>query len=192
MDTAPKLPDWYKANVITGDIVSDSANALLPQLSQSDMATTATWLAGQNEKYSPYKDVNFPVAPNVFTPSERANFLSKDRAQQALTALKNMQVASGKTAAQLGAGYDFLTRAVQLLDKYGGVAGAPMSRADFNAFTTVANNLLNQAKTDSNLANYGSIAQTFLFPGGASGLSNTHLSATGEKLSGKQNAELFG
>lgn len=187
---APKAPDWWKSAINTSAVASAS-NALLPYMAPNDTRLTADWLARNNPtQFGTYANLNLPSAPTRFAGQERNAFLSKERAQNALTSLENMRVLTGKTPEQMGAGYSFLKNIIGVLNQFGGDAENGMSRAQYNQMQTLVNQMLTEAKGTNGLEQYGSLAETFFYPTGTDTFA-TRKTASGKTVSGEANKKLF-
>lgn len=171
----PNPPTWWINQAIQNPTTEDQkfanmANALLPTLAPEDQRTLATYLA-QNYKdvYGGYANTQFSPAPTELNAEWRKAFLSPERAQLAVSLLDKMKTASG--GADLGAGYDFLKNAVNLMNQF--ASGGVMTREQYQQFTNAVSNLGKNATGD--LAPYGNLAQLFNLPSFSAGplVSNT-------------------
>jgi hypothetical protein len=172
-DTA--VPSWWINQAIVNPANPDqqfanAANALLPTLAPEDQRTLATYLATNfKDVYGGYGDVNFGVAPTEMTDAIRKQYLSPQRAQMATSLLDRMKTASGAT--DMGAGYDFLKNAVNLINQFS--TEGVLTRERYNQFTSALSGLTGQAGKD--LSAYANLAQLFNLPNFSAGplISNT-------------------
>lgn len=171
----PNPPSWWINSAITNPQTEEHkfanvANALLPTLAPEDQRTLATYLA-QNYKdvYGGYSNTQFSEAPTEMSAEWRKSFLNPERAQLAVTLLDKMKAASG--GADLGAGYDYLKNAVNLMNQFS--SGGVMTREKYQQFSAAVSNLGKNAT--GNLAPYGNLAQLFNLPSFSAGplVSNT-------------------
>lgn len=159
------IPNWWINQAITNPTdpnqqFANVANALLPTLSPEDQRTLANYLATNfKDVYGGYANVNFGAAPTEMTDALRNQYLSPQRAQMALSLLDKMKTASG--AKNMGAGYDFLTNAVGLINQFINPNGV-MGRENYSQFTNAIANLTGQA--DKDLSAYANLAQLFNLP----------------------------
>lgn len=171
----PNPPSWWINSAITNPQTEEHkfanvANALLPTLAPEDQRTLASYLA-QNYKdvYGGYSNTQFSEAPTEMSAEWRKSFLNPQRAQLAVTLLDKMKAASG--GADLGAGYDFLKNAVNLMNQF--TSGGVMTREKYQQFSSAVSDLGKNAT--GNLAPYGNLAQLFNLPSFTAGplVSNT-------------------
>jgi hypothetical protein len=162
-----QIPSWWINQAITNPTdpnqqFANVANALLPTLAPEDQRTLASYLATNfKDVYGKYANVNFGAAPTQMTDAIRKQYLSPQRAQMALDLLNKMKTASG--AKDMGAGYQFLTNAVGLINQFLNPNGV-LGRENYNQFTTAVSNLVGQAGSNKDLAAYANLAQLFNLP----------------------------
>ena len=172
----PGVPTWWINQAIQNPTdpnqqFANVANALLPTLAPEDQRTLATYLATNfKDVYGGYANTNFGAAPTEMTDAIRKQYLSPQRAQQALGLLDRMKAASG--AQDMGAGYDFLRNAVGLINQFTNPNGV-MGRENYNQFTNAVSGLVGQAGKD--MSAYANLAQLFNLPKFTAGpiISNT-------------------
>lgn len=171
----PNPPSWWINSAISNPQneehkFANVANAILPTLAPEDQRTLASYLA-QNYKdvYGGYANAQFSEAPTEMNAEWRKSFLNPDRAALAVTLLDKMKAASG--GADLGAGYDFLKNAVNLMNQF--TTGGVMTREKYQQFSSAVSDLGKNAT--GNLAPYGNLAQLFNLPSFTAGplVSNT-------------------
>src|SRR5690349_17310314 len=132
-----QIPSWWINQAITNPTTEEQkfanvANALLPTLAPEDQRTLASFLA-QNYKdvYGGYSNTKFNDAPTEITDAVRKQYLSPQRAQVALSLLDKMKSASG--VQDMGAGYDYLKNAVNLINQF--TTDGVMTRERYQQFT---------------------------------------------------------
>lgn len=171
----PAAPPWWINAAIQNPTTEEqkfanAANAILPTLSPEDQRTLASYLA-QNFKdtFGGYAQAQFGEPPTEITGAVRNRFLSPQRAQTALVLLERMRQASG--AQEMGAGYDFLRNAVNLMNQFS--TGGVMTREKYQQFAAAVANLQKNATGD--ISAYGNLAQLFNLPSFSAGplVSNT-------------------
>lgn len=164
---AGQVPTWWINQAIQNPTdpnqqFANVANALLPTLAPEDQRTLATYLATNfKDVYGGYANANFGTAPTQMTDDIRRQYLSPQRAQQALGLLDRMKAASGSQ--NMGAGYDFLRNAVGLINQFVNPQGV-MGRENYNQFTNAVSSLIGQAGSNKDLAAYSNLAQLFNLP----------------------------
>ena len=179
---------WWNGQVYKGggesEILASTANSLIPYLASGEQQSIAKWVGENFSDFSAYKTAS--IANTNVSSETRNNFFSKERAAQAASALENMAKASGRSTADLGPGYAFLSKAIGLLDKYGGTVGNGMSRAsyakmqeEFNAMTAGAD------------SSYVELGRAFLNPSSGGNPLMTSSISNGRTTSGAPNARLF-
>jgi hypothetical protein len=170
------------------------ANAMLPFLSPEDQRAFAANIdrqfKGKGAKFGDATEFGFGLTSAV-TPEVRTNYLSSQRAESALSALKRMRAASGFKEKEFGPGFQYLKQIVDTLRDFGSI-GRAMSRAEYTAFLGAIDPLLNEAKS-GRLGAYGGLARAFLQPfltGGS--LMNASRTQSGAVRFGAPNPKLFG
>jgi len=171
----PNVPSWWINSAITNPTTEDQkfanmANALLPTLSPEDQRTLGSYLATNfKDVFGGYANTSFSPAPTEVNADWRKSFLSPDRAKLAVTLLDKMKTASG--AQDMGAGYDFLKNAVNLMNQFNN--GGQMTREQYQQFTNAVSALGKNA--GSGLSAYSNLAQLFNLPSFSAGplVSNT-------------------
>jgi hypothetical protein len=161
---------------------ADIAKTLVPYLSPEDWATQAQ-LYGLPAPTAPI--------PTQITGEVRNQYMSADRANQALAALENMRTAAGSP--DYGPGYEYLKNALGLLSKFGGQGGEGMNRLSYNEFTTALNNLQNSVSGDTTgtYSPYSSLATMFLNPTFTAGeLESQTKTSTNGTFQGQYNKKL--
>jgi hypothetical protein len=171
----PNPPSWWINSAISNPQTEEQnfanmANAILPTLSPEDQRTLGMYLA-QNFKdtYGGYANTNFSEAPTEMNAEWRKSFLNPERARLATTLLDRMKAASG--AKNMGAGYDFLKNAVNLMNQFNG--GGPMTREKYQQFQNAVSAM--QKNAGQGLGAYANLAQLFNLPSFTAGplVSNT-------------------
>lgn len=125
-------------------------SAIMPYLSPEDRTSQAALYGIKNP------NPRAPV-PSQITGGVRNQYLSQQRASQALAALAK----SGAT----GPGANFLNNAIKLLQTYG--SNGPnegMSRENYTRMTTALGELLRGIKGQSGMSPYAALAQSFIAP----------------------------
>jgi hypothetical protein len=191
-------PKWWnglvanKLNPTTEYIML--TNAMLPFLSPEDRRAFASNIdrqfKGEGVDFGDSTRFQFGVTKAV-TPGVRANYLSVQRAQSALSSLERMRAASGFKADKFGPGLQYLRQVADTLRDFG-TSGRPMSRAEYTKFLGAVDPLLNEAKSGK-LGAYGALAKAFLQPfltGGS--LMNASRTQSGRIRFGAPNPKLFG
>lgn len=115
-----------------GDTYTTILSKLFGYLSPSDQ-NAASVITGQSPTGA--------SEPGEITSLIRSNYLSKERATQALGAL------AGLTPSDSSGGYDLLKNALGLLQQFGGSGGTGMSRENYLKFSEQLNNLLAEAQS---------------------------------------------
>ena len=178
----PGAPSWWINQAITNPATEEQsfanvANALLPSLSPEDQRTLANYLAQNNKDvFGGYATADFGAAPTEITDQIRQQYLSPQRAQSALSLLDRMKQASG--VANMGAGYDYLKNAVNLINQF--TTEGVMTRERYSQFTSAVANL--NKNVGEGLSSYANLSQLFNLP---------QFSA-GPLISNAPNARLFG
>lgn len=137
--------------------VRDAVAAMAPYLSPEDRRTQSA-LYGLGLATEP--------APAEITGGIRNSFLSRERAQSALTALQNM---NAESRTQMGPGYDFLVNVIGLLNEFGGQGGEGMSRDAYTRFNYAVQDLLANASRASVSSSVVDLAGMFALPGFSAG-----------------------
>jgi hypothetical protein len=139
---------------------ANAANAILPTLSPEDARNLGSYLATNfKDVFGGYANADFAPIPTQLT-RERGDYLNPQRAQAALGLLDRMRQASGVPEAGMGKGYDFLKNALTLMNKYS--SGGPMTREQYDQFTSGVSALTSQAGKD--ISAYSNLAQLFNLP----------------------------
>lgn len=158
-------PNWWisqaYANPNEQQAFANAANAILPSLSPEDQRTLATYLATNfKDVYGSYANPNNQFAPiPTSTEGLRNQYLNPQRVQNTLAILDKMRAAT--PGANLGAGFDYLTNALQLMTKYS-TPGSPMTREQYNQFSAAIKAL--NASTGSDISAYKNLASMFNLP----------------------------
>lgn len=179
-DTA--VPSWWINQAITNPSNPDqefanAANALLPTLAPEDQRTLANYLATNfKDVYGGYSSTNFGAAPTEMTDAIRKQYLSPQRAQLATSLLDKMKTASG--AQNMGAGYDFLKNAVNLINQFS--TEGVLTRERYGQFNNALKGLTSNAGKD--MSAYANLAQLFNLP----------TFSAGPLISNTPNSRLFG
>ena len=166
-DTA--VPAWWINQAIVNPTNPDqqfanAANAMLPTLAPEDQRTLANYLATNfKDIYGGYASTDFGPAPTEITGDIRKQYLNPQRAQLAVSLLDKMKTASG--AQNMGAGYDFLKNAVNLMNQFS--TGGVMTREKFQQFSNAVSSLGQNATGE--LSPYGNLAQLFNLPSFSAG-----------------------
>lgn len=169
------VPAWWNPNVYQNPTTEEQkfanvANALLPTLSPEDQRTLANYLAQNNrDVYGGYASANFDAAPTQITDALRSQFLSPQRAQQAVSLLDRMSQASGNQ--DMGAGYEYLRNAINLINQF--TTDGVMTRERYGQFSNAVTSLNRNA--GQGLSSYANLAQLFNLPSFSAGslVSNT-------------------
>jgi len=172
-DTA--VPSWWINQAIVNPSdpnaqFANAANALLPTLAPEDQRTLANYLATNfKDVYGGYSSTDFGAAPTEMTDAIRKQYLSPQRAQMATSLLDRMKQASG--AQNMGAGYDFLKNAVNLINQFS--TNGVLTRERYGQFTNALKGLTSNAGND--MSAYSNLAQLFNLPSFSAGplISNT-------------------
>lgn len=179
-DTA--IPSWWINQAITNPSTpeqqfANTANALLPTLAPEDQRTLANYLATNfKDVYGGYSSTNFGAAPTQMTDAIRKQYLSPQRAQLATSLLDKMKTASG--AQNMGAGYDFLKNAVNLINQFS--TEGVLTRERYGQFSNALKGLTSNAGKD--MSAYANLAQLFNLP----------TFSAGPLISNTPNSRLFG
>lgn len=157
-------PAWWMGTAIANPDASsafaNAANAIMPLLSPEDAMNMGTYLAtNYKDQFGSYANLNLPI-PTELT-NERNQYLSPERAQQAVGMLDRMQQAAGGDQAQFGKGYDFLRNAINLMTKFQS-NGSPMTRERFAQFQNALQAIQTGAGKD--ISAYANLAQMFAMP----------------------------
>jgi len=179
---------WWKNQVYNGGgsdaILASTANSLIPYLASGEQQSIAKWIGENFSDFEAYKTATIPHTDASST--SRNNFFSKDRAAQAKSTLEAMATASGRSVEDLGPGYSFLTKAIGLLDKYGGTTGNGMSRAAYAQMQKDFEEL--STGVDSS---YVELGRAFLNPSSGGNPLMKSTIYNGRTSSGAPNARLF-
>lgn len=169
------VPAWWINQAYTNpneqQSFANAANAILPTLSPEDQRNLGTYLATNfKDVFGGYSNAAFAPIPTQLT-TERNDYLNPQRASTALTLLDRMRQASGANESSMGKGYEFLKNALNLMNKYS--TGGPMTREQYDQFTSAVSALTSQAGKD--ISAYGNLAQLFNLPSFTAGpiVSNT-------------------
>jgi len=123
--SASGAPSWWLGKT-TADRTPQAqynmiANALIPFMSPEDRAAVANNLYRSNQAdFAEYGNIATPKASYQVTTPERDYYTSADRARQATETLNRLRTSTGATVTDLGPGFAYLQRVVDLLNKYGG------------------------------------------------------------------------
>jgi len=180
--TLPTAPSWWQGityqNLGSGE-KGDSrryimaATALLPFMSPEDQRSMVSsiqsmtgTLSGKGTADQPFGDIlgiPFDYAAGI-TPDMFSYYTSAARANEMLSALETMRMASKNTAAQMGPGYQYLTEIADAIRDFGGQPGDPMSRLDYQQFVSTLQPLLDRAQSDDSLSVYAGLARAIALP----------------------------
>lgn len=165
------------------------ARALLPFMSPEDARALGFTLRREEG----WKIPGIGPIPTQMGAQVRSKYMSQARAQQALGALQNINIASG---AKLGPGLGFIKEVVGLLNQYGsGPSANGMSRQAFSQFQTALGALIEQAKTSpqrNELAPYVGLANMFTEPTFSAGyMMPRQKTAAGTYVYGTPNNRLY-
>lgn len=157
-------PSWWMGSAIANpdanSAFANAANAIMPLLSPEDAMNMGTYLAtNYKDNFGGYANLNLPI-PTELT-NERNQYLSPQRAQQAIDMLDRMQQAAGGDQTQFGKGYDFLRNAINLMTKFQS-NGSPMTRERYAQFQNALQAM--QAGAGKDVSAYANLAQMFTMP----------------------------
>jgi len=124
--------------------------------------------------------------PGELRGPERNNYLSRSRAEQALTALQNI---NPDIQADAGPGFNFLINAIGILRDYGGTEGA-MNRDNYLKFDYATKELMSKAGGGS-LSPYADLVSMFAYPGFSAGPLMPVRGTSGNAVFGDANKKLF-
>jgi len=176
--SVPNAPSWWKGMTYSGDEANTKyammLNALIPSLSPEDQRAMATYLyqtfnATMPNAFSAYNPevANYGAVPKINTELQ-AQFTSKKRATDALSALDKMVTGAGKPATSFGEGYTYLRNLLSTMGSFGGESAInQQTRQQVVQQLGAVSPLLAQAK--GTLAPYASIAQALTTPFFSSG-----------------------
>lgn len=184
------MPSWWK-NTAAANPLDSFANALLPFMSPEDMRAVGTNLSHEKQYSSYGKAATYAPAPTTIDANTRNSYLSAQRASGALKAVEQMRAKTGKTAAQLGPGYNYLTDVIKTMQRLGSTAQGGMSRAQYQEFQQAISGLQSQAQDNYDISPYAGLANYFIDPKFSAGpLMNTR--QVGNKtVFGTANKRLF-
>jgi hypothetical protein len=157
-------PAWWMGQAIANpdenQAFANAANAIMPLLSPEDAMNMGGYLAtNYKDQFGQYANLKLPI-PTELT-NERNQYLSSQRAQQAVSLLNRMQTAAGGDQSRFGKGYDFLRNAINLLNKFQ-TNGSPMTREQYAQFQNAFQGLQSGAGKD--IQAYANLAQMFSLP----------------------------
>jgi hypothetical protein len=157
-------PAWWMGQAIANpdenQAFANAANAIMPLLSPEDAMNMGGYLAtNYKDQFGQYANLKLPI-PTELT-NERNEYLSSQRAQQAIGLLDRMQTAAGGDQSRFGKGYDFLRNAINLLNKFQ-TNGSPMTREQYAQFQNAFQGLQSGAGKD--IQAYANLAQMFSLP----------------------------
>jgi hypothetical protein len=193
-------PAWWKGLVPVGglDPTAEFAlwqNALIPFMSPEDQRTAGNNLAmlyPNEEKFKAYGLEQTPTpALGPYSSEPKWDYLSAQRAENALATLDKARDVMGKTNTDFGPGYQFLRNIVTVLKNYGATGGDHQTRAQYLGQLGALDPLMSQAKTDA-LSAYGPMAQQLaspFFSGGS--LRNYSRGQDGRNYFGQNNKALY-
>jgi hypothetical protein len=183
--TAPSIPNAPKWWInLPGKGYDTAANALIPFLSPENQRSVGSYLANKQTSLKSYADAPYaPTTPS--TPDTSRYFMSSARAQQAMTALQNAGVTTGS-------GYTYLKTILSTLQRLGG-NGGPITRGSYQELVNAINAINAQAKGDSSLKNYQTLADYLVNPTFSAGRQTgaATQTQTGRTIFGKPNTSLF-
>lgn len=185
----PSTPgaDWWKPLAYQGtgeaELLANTANALIPSFSSAEQVNVAKWLGQNFDDFKGYDAaIAIPMSPDMS--ALRKQFFSKERAQNALRDLDTMRNAIGATEEQMGSGYAFLRKTLNLLDRYSGEGG--MSRGNYQSMMKEFEGL------SSNVDNtYVELGKTLLNPTNNGNPLMGSIRANGRDSFGIPNTRLF-
>jgi hypothetical protein len=163
-NSAANTPSWWMGQAIANpdenQAFANAANAIMPLLSPEDAMNMGGYLAtNYKDQFGQYANLKLPI-PTELT-NERNEYLSSQRAQQAIGLLDRMQAAAGGDQSRFGKGYDFLRNAINLLNKFQ-TNGSPMTREQYAQFQNAFQGLQSGAGKD--IQAYANLAQMFSLP----------------------------
>jgi len=176
--SVPNAPSWWKGMTYSGEDANSKyammLNALIPSLSPEDQRTMATYLyqtfnAIMPDAFSAYNPevANYGAIPKINTELQ-AQYTSKKRATDALSALDSMVTGAGKPVTSFGEGYTYLRSLLGTMGSFGGESAInKQTREQVVQQLGAVSPLLAQAK--GTLAPYASIAQALTTPFFSSG-----------------------
>jgi hypothetical protein len=163
-NSVANTPAWWMGQAIANpdenQAFANAANAIMPLLSPEDAMNMGGYLAtNYKDQFGQYANLKLPI-PTELT-NERNEYLSSQRAQQAIGLLDRMQTAAGGDQSRFGKGYDFLRNAINLLNKFQ-TNGSPMTREQYAQFQNAFQGLQSGAGKD--IQAYANLAQMFSLP----------------------------
>ena len=123
--------------------------------------------------------------PSQLGVGERETYLSSSRAESALATLQNLNPDIQSTG---GAGFNFLTNALNILRDFGGQEGG-MTRENYMRFDRATRELLREA--GGAVGQYGDLVSRLLFPGFSAGPLMNYRTSSGNPIFGSANRRLF-
>lgn len=177
--TVPQAPSWWKDTPLTASTGTGAetsflrlANALVPYLAGPEQSAARVFL-GSSSLFPGYLNTQpadttaSTVSASVPASQYSQSFMTADRATQALARLDSLRTQAGLSEDQLGPGYKFIRQAINLLTQFGirqNAGEQGMTRAEYEALQTQLASMVEQAKSDRNLAPYAELAQQFVNP----------------------------
>lgn len=183
----PSNTSWWQpltySNGGESEILASAANALIPTFASDEQLNIAKWLSTNFSDFQGYSSATqTPMSSDMS--ALRKQFFSKDRAQQALSNLDDMRMAMRRKSTDMGAGYNFLRNAINLLDKYSGEGG--ISRGNYSALQA------DFAKLSEGVdSSYVELGRAFINPSVGGNPLMQSIRANGRDTFGTANTRLF-
>lgn len=183
-------PTWFIDKKVSNPYGS-VANAILPYLSPENQRSLGTELGRTNKDFESYGNAQFSPAPSSIGAQTRRQYLSSDRATQALAAVERMRTLSGKSEKQMGKGYTYLVDVIKTLQRLGGMSGSGMSRANYQELYTAVQNFTENTKLDTASAPYAQLANYFVSPTFSAGPLVNNRKIGEQVVAGSPNRKLY-
>ncbi len=138
--------------------LGDILKTMMPNLSPEDQKALSV-VYGLDQ-------TSIPGVPGQMNSDIRNAYLSKERASKVKTDLENLRAAKG---GDLGAGYNFLIKSIDLLNSLGGTPGQGMGSQAQSQLQTSYNTLMQNTPNLNQIDPYVNLANLFLMPSFSSG-----------------------